>query len=200
LHARGELEWSWKLPASTTLVVEHGDFMERSDSIDAVLTGKQETYLRASTWAQLSEPLALFAYQDLSILNDANERVAGGLSVDVTPWPKLPVRISPSFDYLTYTQKSRYYYDPSKSFDGSLTLAGKWQPVESFWLDAVAGGGYGYAKQDGLGGDGFTWRVEGGPTLVLGRFQLSVSGSRVQSRRAGSYKTTGVFTRIGLTF
>jgi tetratricopeptide (TPR) repeat protein len=225
---QAELEWTVGEGLATGLALDYGDFLSRSHSIDSVLEGVDAVTVRAWTWAALAPRLAVYGYAEGSFIgNDSqsrselvdpdeaafpgetrevlsgsgrNERVAWGASLDVTPFPDLDVTLSFGADFSHYRDDSAVFYDPHLTSDGSVTLSGRHQFTEWFAFEGQAGGGYGYAKQDGLEGDGFTYRLAGGPTFTFGGLSIAARGARTANQRATSYETWGASVDVGMSF
>jgi len=216
------VDWTIADGLSTGVEFSYGDFLDRSHSLDAVLEGVDDLSVRGWSWAQLTPILAAYAYAETSfILNDeqlrtrteagqdvqvleksgSNQRVAWGISFDITPWKEADVRLSLATDYLRYRDASDLFYDPETSVDGTVVLAAAHRFADWFELSAEVAGGYGYSKQDGEAGEGPTYRVAGGPTLTFGKLWIRTQASRSESQRSDQvYSSWGAMLRVGMGF
>jgi tetratricopeptide (TPR) repeat protein len=198
--ANGELEYTWNDRLATGASLDYGDFLAESHSIGALVEDVDHTTGRAWAWSQLLPRVAGYAYFQGGYLSDSNGRVAGGASIDFRPFDDWDVGLSLALGVLSYTGRSDFYYDPTLSTDGSLSLKGELRVHEHLALHYEAGTGYGFADQDGNSGHGFTWRVAGGPKISAGDFWLSATAHRAASRRSTLYETWGVGVNVGLGF
>jgi tetratricopeptide (TPR) repeat protein len=223
-----ELEWTVAEGLATGLSLDYGDFLSRSHSLDSVIEGVDAVTLRGWTWASLLPVLGVYGYAEGSFIGhdsqsrtelvdpaeaafagetedvlDAsgrNERVAWGVSFDVTPFPKLGVGLVLGADFSHYRDDSVLFYDPHFAADGTLALRGKHRFTEWLELEASVGGGYGYALQDGEKGDGFTYQISGGPTFTIGGLWVAARAARSVSQRATTYDTWGASLNMGMSF
>lgn len=216
LLVRGELETTFGERLAAGVRVEHGDFLARSYSLDAVLSDVRDTSVRGWLWAGLAPRLGLYAYSEGSFLDGrrSNRRVAGGASLDFTPWPGRELRLSLSLDALHFDDRSSVYYDPILSLDSALGLAGSLPLAGWLDLEAVLATGYGFSREEQVFLDpvtasrvaevtdahGPTARVEGGPVLHLGSWSLSARASYSLSRRATEYTTWSAGLGLGRSF
>ncbi len=196
-----QLEMPLPTDGVATFRVDHGDFLARSGSLDAVAAGIRDTTLRLATWNPVTGPLAVFGWAESSLLSDANQRVATGLSFDVTPWPEYDVTLSLSGSYLTYMRDTRLYYDPEVDTSGMFSVQASHPLVEGLSWNLRANTGVGYSRQDGADGTGITWGVGGGPDWEReDGWWVSLRGRVSRSQRVGTYEIYGFNLGVGKAF
>lgn len=185
--ARGIAELALPTNTSLGLQLDHGGFVRWSDSYAALATGLSATNLRGTVWQGLNERWGVFGYAETAFVSDANRRIAVGASTDYQPFERLNLVVGLGADYLTYTERSDFYYDPTIDV-GATTLARLDQPLTG-WLAlfAEAGVGAGYAEEGGISGYGITYNVGGGMKIERGGLDLTLHGGRSQSQRASVY-------------
>jgi hypothetical protein len=167
--------------------VEHGDFLERSDSLAAVERGISDTTTSLSLWHPLGRGLEYWGRFQASFLSDANQRLAFESSLSWQPWEESGLRVLAAGSVLSYTASSDLYYDPDSDLTGVLALLHRLELPGGGELELRAGGGYGRSHQDGASSAGFAYDVSGALSWVLGPLRLRLHGGRSQSRRANSY-------------
>ncbi len=196
-----ELEVPTPAEGVVTFRVDHGDFLARSGSLDAVAAGIRDTTLRIASWHPLAEPLAVFGWAESSLLSDANQRVATGASFDLVPWNGYDVTFSLAGSYLTYMRDSLVYYDPEVDTGGTLSFQASHPLFEGLSFTLRANTGFGYSRQDGAEGTGITWGVGGGPDWQHeDGWWLSLRGRVNRSQRVGTYEIHGFNLGMGKAF
>jgi tetratricopeptide (TPR) repeat protein len=198
--ARAKGEYSLPTNTSFALQVDHGGFVTWSDSYAALSTGLSATNLRGTVWQGLHERWGVFGYAETAFVSDGNQRIAVGASTDYQPFSSVDFVVGLGADYLTYTDRTDLYYDPTIDV-GATTLARLDQPLVG-WLSlfAEAGVGAGYAEEGGLAGYGLTYNVGGGLLVRRGGLELTVHGGRSQSQRASIYTAHTFGASITLVF
>jgi hypothetical protein len=180
--------------------IDHGDFLERSYSLDAVLDGLDDTSARLSVWRGISEALDAYLYVEGSWISDGNERINLGIGPSYRPWRNRDFRAGLSFSFLKYTKSSDLYYDPDLDIEATLSVAGGFRLHEQFTFEYQLGAGVGQGRQDGVSGFGPAYSVSGGPSWTHAGWHLSLRGSRSQSQRASAYTAHGVELTIDRKF
>lgn len=202
--ARGLVQFTHPTGWTAGLSLEHGDFLKRSASVDAVIADLRDTTLRAWTWAGLTQMLSVYAYSEGTFVtgrsSEESQRVAGGVSFEVKPVRQYDLRLVLGSDLLHYTKSAKFYYDPTLSADGSLALAGSVPVADWLKLELEVGSGYGFARQDGNEGEGFTYRGKGGAIFNLGKWWLATRANGAITRRSSEYRYWGVGVSIGRGF
>lgn len=198
--ARAKGEYSLPTDTSLGLQIDHGGFVTWSDSYAALATGLSATNLRATAWQGLRERWGLFGYAETAFVSDGNQRIAVGASTDYQPFASVDFVLGLGADYLTYTERTDLYYDPTIDV-GATTLARIDQSLTGWMaLFAEAGVGAGYAEEGGLAGYGLTYNVGGGLLVRRGGLELTVHGGRSQSQRASVYTAHNFGAALTLVF
>ncbi len=169
------------------LDVEHGDFLERSDSLAAVELGIADTTAGASLWHELGRRVEYWGRLQGSFLSDANERLAFESSLSWRPWEEHGLQLLAAGSVLSYTRASDFYYDPQSDLSAGLALLHRQELPSRGELSLRVGGGYGRSEQDGVSSAGFAYDVSGALSWVFGPLRLRLHGGRAQSQRAQSY-------------
>ncbi len=180
--------------------LEHGDFLDASASFDAVRRGLSVTSLAASWWQGLGGTASAFGIFTTSFVSDGNEAVSLYLNSSLKPWKGHSLEVGISLMSTSYTGKSDHYYDPDLDLGGDVSLAARYPETGPVYARASAALGYGYAKQDGVSGDGLTYRTELGAHVEVLGFWLELAGYRAESQRSSVYTTHGATARIGRSF
>jgi tetratricopeptide (TPR) repeat protein len=198
--ARGRIETTLPTDTSLTLQVDHGSFLDWSDSYETVLVGLDGTNLRTSVWQGITEQWSAFGYAESTFVSDGNTRLAIGGSTDYKPFREVELLLGLGFDYLTYTGRSVLYYDPT--VDVGTALLGRIEQPLTDWLRvfAEANVGVGYAEEIGLEGFGVTYGFSGGLGLKRGGVELAVHGGRSQSQRATVYTSYAFGAALNVAF
>jgi tetratricopeptide (TPR) repeat protein len=195
-RARG----AWTLAGSGVLgfAVDHGDFLERSDSLAAVEAGISDTTTGVSLWKGLPWRLEYWGRFESSFLSDANERLAFESSLSWRPFEEHTLRLMLAGSVLGYTGSSDLYYDPKSDLSAVLAVTHRLELSHGLELEARASGGYGRSEQDAVVGVGFAYDVSGALSWVVGPLRLSLHGGRAQSRRDSSYVSHRAGASVGL--
>ena len=197
---RGVLEYT--LPSNTVLGLEseHSDFLSRSDSFQAVLDGLDQTSLLARAWQGLPRGWSAYAQLESSFVSDANRRIALMAGTELRPLPQIDLTLGLSFDYLTYTERSESYYDPSADLSAGLSLNASHTFFDWLRLSVAGTLGMGYAAEAGTTGFGVNYSISGGPEILYQGISLSLSATRSQSQRASVYTTHSFGLSLGMEF
>ncbi len=196
----GRVGAAWTLPRGGVLsfAVDHGDFLERSDSLAAVEAGIHDTTAGVALWHDLGRRVEYWGRFESSFLSDANERLAFESSLSWQPFEAHALRVMLAGSVLGYTRESALYYDPSSDLSAGLALLHRLKLPHGAALELRAGGGYGRSEQDGATGAGFAYDVSGALSWVVGPLRISLHGGRAQSRRESSYVSHRAGASLGL--
>jgi hypothetical protein len=183
------------------LLLSHGDFLDRSTSVDAVRAGLRDTTLRASHWQPLHARVSGFGWIEGSFIDDGNRRVASGLSVELAPWEEREIAFGLAANQLTFTEDSALYYDPEIDVSGTARVRASQPLAWGLAFDLSVEGGMGFARESEIEGFGATWGVTGGPTWSRDSgWWLSLRGRARRSQRATAYKSHGASFSLGRAF
>ena len=197
---RSRVEYSPSATTAFAASLEHGDFLDTSASLEAVRRGLSRTSLAASCWQSLGGANSVLGIFTATFVSDANEALSTYLSATTAPWSGHSLRLSLSANSISYTGRSDHYYDPVMDIGTMLSASVRYPETGGLYLRADVGIGFGYAKQDGVSGSGFTYRTELGTRLELRDWWFDLSGYRAESQRASVYTTHGAHARLGRSF
>jgi hypothetical protein len=198
--ARGELEFTANSRTVAGLTIDHGDFLERSYSLAAVLDGLDDTSARISLWRGISEAFDAYLFVEGSRISDGNRRINLGVASSWRPWAERDLRAALSLGFLRYWKNSDLYYDPDSDFEATLSVAGRFGLIRRLDFSYELGAGVGRGEQDGVSGVGPAYRISGGPSWTHAGWRLWLLGSRAQSQRSNSYTAHGVQLSIEREF
>ncbi len=198
--ARGGLEYKTPIGTNLGLRLAYDDLLKNSNSLEAVEEDLTDASARLWAWHGFTPAIEGYAYLDGSLISDSNRRLSAGLSGSYQPWADRELRLTLAASYLTFAQKSDYYYDPDTDTGAELSLDLEHPFHEKISFALRAATGLGYTLQDGADGFGFTYSVGGGPTWSQQGWWVSLQGSRSQSRRTSAYTTHGVSLSLGRGF
>jgi hypothetical protein len=198
--ARARLAYTLPEQGLVALNVDHGDFLERSGSLAAVQAGIRDTTIGGSLWKGFGPKAEYWGQIQGSLLSDSNQRLAADTTLSWRPWVDRYLRLHPTAAALGYTRSSDLYYDPRADIGARLGLTHRIDLPLGLRFDFVAGGGFGYSKQDGQSGVGPAYDLEASLSCSLGRWRLAVGGGRRQSRRETIYTSNRATAHVGLDF
>jgi tetratricopeptide (TPR) repeat protein len=197
---RARVDWTLPVGGSLGLWVDHGDFLDRSDSLAAVEAGIGDTTTGLSLWRDLGRRVEYWGRFESSFLSDANERLALESSLSWRPFEARELRLTLAGSALGYTRSSDLYYDPESDLSAGIAVSHRLELPLDAELELRAGGGYGRSEQDGASSAGFAYELGGALSWVTGPLRLRFYGGRAQSRRESSYVSHRGGASVGLDF
>lgn len=198
--ARARLQYIAGPGSVFALEIDHRDALERTDSVAALEDGVHDTQSRLTAWRAFGSAFEAFAEAGAGALSDGNLRSGAGATFTWRPFLERELRVNLAAGYLGYTKRSTLYYDPDVDVSGLLLLTHR-QPLP--WrleLDLEAGGGWGWARQDGGSSDGPAYQVATALAWRVGRVRVQLRASRAQSQRESDYVANRLFATLGLDF
>jgi hypothetical protein len=153
-----------------------------------------------SSWRGFSEQFESYAEVGASAVSDGNWRTGGGANLSYRPWPERGLAFHLEADALGYTEASPLYYSPSIDLNGGPAATWRHELLEQLAVELEAGAGYGFAREGGVTGSGFVYRVGGELAWHRGPLRRSLRASRVQSHRRSVYTANRLSAGVGVNF
>jgi hypothetical protein len=178
--ARGEVEYSPLESTALGFQLDHGDYLARSNSLEAVDRGLLQTTTRLWIWQGVTDRISAYGAIEGTFVSDSNNRISLDASTSYAPWRHRDLRIGVGLAYLTFTGNSDDYYDPSMELDGSLFVQGSTPLYRDLVFELDARAGYGRSQDEG-------WWV-------------AIRGGRSQTQRVTTYTSHGVGLNVGVGF
>lgn len=198
---RGEGEFTASERLATGVQFHYDDFLEQSDSLEAILAGLTITAGRGWVWHEFNEAVSGYAYLDIGYVSDGNKRIGMGTSYTYRPWSHWDLSFRWLSDFLTYSERSGLYYDPVVDFRSAVSVLGQLSLPRGFHIDAGIDLGISYARDGGITGVGVAFGIEGGPTWThRNGYFVSLRGRLARSQRATSYDSGGAWLTFGRDF
>ena len=180
--------------------LSRGDALEWTDSVLAVDDELSANRLRTTLWKGFGDHFDGFAELGGSLFDDGNLRSSAGLALGYRPWTEHGLRLVLSGGWLGYADESDVYYDPSADAAVMVRAVYRQELWERITLDFEGGGGFGYARQDGVSGSGPQYDVAAGLSWNRHPWRFALRGGHSRSQRRNEYTTNRATALVALDF